>query len=336
MTLLRPIRVMLVDDHAVVRSGLGAFLLAFDDLELVGEAGGGEEAMARCRVLQPDVILMDLVMPGVDGAATTKAIRQAFPQVQVVALTSYKEEGLVQRALDAGAIGYLLKNVTAEDLAEAIRNAHAGQPTLAPEAEEALTGSATETSAGLPTGMVTFLFTDIEGSSQLLEAYPNEMPAALARHHDILRESITGHNGYIFLVVGDAFCAAFAQAKDALLAALEAQRRLESEPWMAVGRLRVRMGLHTGPGEVEGREYLPGLTPVRVQRVMSAGHGGQVLLTATTAELVGQDLPSGVTLHDLGTQRMRGLGQPERIYQLLAPGLQGEFPPLRVASSQGN
>jgi DNA-binding NarL/FixJ family response regulator len=327
---------MLVDDHAVVRSGLGAFLLAFDDLELVGEAGGGEEAIARCRVLLPDVILMDLVMPGMDGATATRAIRQAFPQVQVVALTSYKEEGLVQRALDAGAIGYLLKNVTAEELAEAIRAAHAGRPTLAPEAEEALIGATTETSAGLPTGTVTFLFTDIEGSSQLLEAHPKEMPAALARHHDILRESIIGHNGVIFLVVGDAFCAAFSQAEDALGAALEAQKRLESELWQGIGQLRVRMGLHTGAVDVEGGEYLPGLTPVRVQRVMSAGHGGQVLLTATTADLVGHRLPPGTTLQDLGTQRMRGLGQPERIYQLLAPGLQGEFPPLRVASSEGN
>jgi NarL family two-component system response regulator LiaR len=140
----KPIRVILVDDHAVVRSGLGAFLLAFDDLELVGEAGGGEEAVRLCGQVRPDVVLMDLVMPGMDGAAATHAIRERFPQIQVIALTSFKEEDLVQGALEAGAIGYLLKNVSAGQLADAIRAAHAGRPTLAPEAAQALIRSARE------------------------------------------------------------------------------------------------------------------------------------------------------------------------------------------------
>ena len=138
MTKPTPIRVMLVDDHAVVRSGLAAFLLAFDDLELVGEAAGGEEAVRLCERLRPDVVLMDLVMPGMDGAAATRAIRERCPQIQVIALTSFKEQELVQGAMEAGAIGYLLKNVTADELADAIRKAHAGRPTLAPEAAQAL------------------------------------------------------------------------------------------------------------------------------------------------------------------------------------------------------
>ena len=133
-----PIRVLLVDDHAVVRSGLGAFLLAYDDLELVGEAGGGQEAVRLCEKLQPEVVLMDLVMPGMDGAAATRAIRERWPEIQIIALTSFKEKELVQGALQAGAIGYLLKNVSAKGLADAIRAAHAGQPTLAPEAASAL------------------------------------------------------------------------------------------------------------------------------------------------------------------------------------------------------
>jgi len=135
---------MLVDDHAVVRSGLGAFLLAFDDLELVGEAGGGEEAVRLCEQLQPDVVMMDLVMPGMDGAAATRAIRERWPQVQVVALTSFKEKDLVEGALQAGAIGYLIKNVSADELADAIRAAAAGRPTLAPEAAQALIQAATQ------------------------------------------------------------------------------------------------------------------------------------------------------------------------------------------------
>ncbi|GAB4152334.1 MAG: response regulator transcription factor [Candidatus Promineifilaceae bacterium] len=138
MNLSKPIRVMIVDDHAVVRRGLAAFLSVFDDLELVGEASGGDEAVALCRQYQPDVVLMDLVMPGTDGAAATRSIRQICPQVQVIALTSFREENLVQGALQAGAISYLLKNVSADYLAQAIRDAYAGQPTLAPEATEAL------------------------------------------------------------------------------------------------------------------------------------------------------------------------------------------------------
>ena len=139
-----PIRVFLVDDHAVVRSGLSAFLLAFDELELVGEASSGEKALQLCQEIQPDVVLMDLVMPGMDGAAATHAIRERCPDTQVIALTSFKEQELVHGALEAGAIGYLLKNVSAAELADAIRAAHAGLPTLAPEATQALMSVARE------------------------------------------------------------------------------------------------------------------------------------------------------------------------------------------------
>jgi two-component system, NarL family, response regulator LiaR len=134
----KPIRVMLVDDHAVVRSGLKAFLMVFDDLELVGEASSGQEAVQQMERAQPDVILMDLVMPDMDGAATTRAIRTRWPGVQVVALTSFREDELVKNVLQAGAIGYLLKNVGADELADAIRSAFAGRPTLAPEAAQVL------------------------------------------------------------------------------------------------------------------------------------------------------------------------------------------------------
>jgi len=135
---MTPIRVMLVDDHAVVRSGLATFLLTCDDMELVGEAENGEQALARCPLLKPDVVLMDLVMPGMDGATTTRRLREVCPDAQVIVLTSFKEQELVQGALQAGAIGYLLKDVTAAELASAIRAASMGKPTLAPEAAQAL------------------------------------------------------------------------------------------------------------------------------------------------------------------------------------------------------
>jgi NarL family two-component system response regulator LiaR len=137
------IRVMIVDDHKVVRKGLRAFLMSFDDLEMVGEASSGEEALRLCGQFQPDVMLMDLVMPVMDGAAATEAIRARYPQVRIIALTSFPEEDLVERALKAGAISYLLKNVEADDLANAIRAAYAGRSTLAPEAAQALIHAAT-------------------------------------------------------------------------------------------------------------------------------------------------------------------------------------------------
>ena len=134
----RRIRVLVVDDHEMVRHGLATFLQAFDDLELAGEAADGDEALRQCAALRPDVILMDLKMPGLDGVEAICAIRSRFSGVRVVALTSFREEGLVQRALQAGAISYLLKNVSADELAAAIRAAHAGRSTLAPEATQDL------------------------------------------------------------------------------------------------------------------------------------------------------------------------------------------------------
>ena len=134
----KPIRIVIVDDHAVVRSGLKAFLMVFDDMELVGEASSGQEAIHLVERSQPDVMLMDMIMPDMDGAATTRVIRERFPGVQIVALTSFREDELVKNALQAGAIGYLLKNVGADELADAIRSAAAGRPTLAAEAAQVL------------------------------------------------------------------------------------------------------------------------------------------------------------------------------------------------------
>jgi len=138
MTEPRPIRVMIVDDHPVVRDGLKSMLLAFDDLELVGEAGDGNQAVACCRRNQPDVILMDMVMPGMDGVAATRAILNDCPRMKIIILTSFVEDSVVQDALEAGAIGYQLKNASINALAEAIRSAYAGQSVLSPEATTAL------------------------------------------------------------------------------------------------------------------------------------------------------------------------------------------------------
>jgi NarL family two-component system response regulator LiaR len=133
---------MLVDDYLMVRQGLATFLTVFDDLQLVGEVESGKAAIELCAQVLPDVILMDMVMPEMDGASATRAIRQQFPHVQVIALTSFKEGELIKNALEAGAIGYLLKDVSADELARAIRAAHAGRVTLSPEVAQSLVETA--------------------------------------------------------------------------------------------------------------------------------------------------------------------------------------------------
>ncbi len=138
-----PIRVLIVDDNAAVRSALATFLLAFDDLELVGEAASGQDAIDLCLHAQPNVVLMDLAMPGMGSAAAIRAIRSRWPQVQVIALTTFQDIDLAREAVEAGASCCLLKNVTADELAAAIRAAHAGRATLAPEATQALVQGAT-------------------------------------------------------------------------------------------------------------------------------------------------------------------------------------------------
>ncbi len=184
----------------------------------------------------------------------------------------------------------------------------------------------------IPTDSVTFLFTDIQGSTRLWEQHPEAMKAALARHDAILRQAIESHGGHVFKTVGDGFCAAFTSAPDAVLAALDAQRALhaEAQNTSAGGPIiRVRMGLHSGAVETRDNDYFgPPLN--RVTRLMSAGHGGQTLLSAVTDELVRGHLPPGVELRDLGERRLKDLTRPEHIYQLLASDLPAEFPPLRA------
>jgi len=140
----QPIRVLLVDDHTMVRRGLATILKVFDDLQLAGEAENAEAAIQLCGEVEPDVVLMDMVLPGMDGATATRTIRQQFPQVQVIALTSFKEGALIKNALQAGAIGYLLKDVSADELAQAIRAAYAGRATLSPDVAQVLVHAASQ------------------------------------------------------------------------------------------------------------------------------------------------------------------------------------------------
>jgi len=187
----------------------------------------------------------------------------------------------------------------------------------------------------LPTGTVTFFFTDIEGSTRLWEQYPEAMKKALARHDALLRAAIEAHDGYVFKTVGDAFCAAFDTAPDALAAALAAQRALHAEAWGEVGSIRVRIALHTGAAEEREGDYF-GQPLNRVARLLSAGHGGQVLLSQTIYDLVRDALPAGASLRDLGERRLKDLQRPERIFQLVVPDLPADFPSLKTLDNRPN
>jgi NarL family two-component system response regulator LiaR len=143
---LEPIRVMTVDDHQILRGGLKFLLLAFEDIELVGEARSGPEALGLCDELDPDVVLMDMMMPGMDGAAATQAIKEQHPEIQVLVLSGFSDAAGVREAMRAGAVGYLLKDVSIDELADGIRAAHAGKPTLATEAARALVEAGTQPS----------------------------------------------------------------------------------------------------------------------------------------------------------------------------------------------
>ncbi len=180
-----------------------------------------------------------------------------------------------------------------------------------------------------PTGVVTFLFTDIEGSTRLWETQPEAMPVSLRRHDELLRERSVAHHGYVFKTVGDAFCVAFAEADDALRAALAIQQAVGVESWTVEGGIRVRMTLHTGTAEERDGDYF-GPTLNRVARLLSAGHGGQTLLSLATEQLVSFNLPDGVELIDLGQQYLKDLSRPEHVFQLAGPGLGRDFRPLNT------
>ena len=186
-----------------------------------------------------------------------------------------------------------------------------------------------------PVGTVTFLFTDIEGSTVRWEQHPQAMKVAQSLHDNILRDAIEANGGYIFQTIGDAFCAAFPTAPQAVAAASSAQRALFRQDWGEVGTLRVRMALHTGDaGSTDGTYSGPAFD--RTARLLPIGHGGQTLLTLTTEQLVRELLPSGTTLLDMGERRFRDLLHSEHVFSLQVEGLPHEFPPLKTLEGTPN
>jgi class 3 adenylate cyclase len=181
----------------------------------------------------------------------------------------------------------------------------------------------------LPSGTVTFLFTDVDGSTQLLKRLRERYGEALADHRRLLRAVFSEHGGHEIDTQGDAFFVAFGRAKDGVRAAVAAQRALAEHPWSAGDEVRVRMALHTGEPELSGEGYV-GLGVHRASRICSAGHGGQILLSRSTAGVFDEDEIPGVTLKDLGDRRLKDLDRAERIYQVVADGLRHDFPALNT------
>jgi predicted ATPase/class 3 adenylate cyclase len=189
----------------------------------------------------------------------------------------------------------------------------------------------------LPSGTVTFFFTDIEGSTKLSQEFPNETPGLIARHNEILDRTIQKYNGFVFQIVGDAFCAAFHTAIDAINAALEAQRTLYNENW-SPAPLKVRMGIHTGIAQLRDADAKEGsysgyTTLALTQRIMSAGHGGQILLSQGTHDLIKDALPEQAELRDMGERRLKNIQRLEHVYQLAVPDLPSDFAPINTLES---
>jgi predicted ATPase/class 3 adenylate cyclase/tetratricopeptide (TPR) repeat protein/DNA-binding XRE family transcriptional regulator len=213
--------------------------------------------------------------------------------------------------------------------------APAGQPAEPMPPSHNVAPSASVCHTALPKGTVTFLFTDIEGSTQLWEHDPQAMNDALTRHDALLCAIVEAHHGIVFKLVGDSVHAVFTRASDALVAALAAQRAVAKELWGRPYPLRVRMALHTGCADERDRDYFgPSLN--RLARLLAAGHGGQILLSRATTELVADSLPSDVKLRDLGVYRLRNLTRPEHLFQVVAPDLPCDFPLLRGLGAHPN
>lgn len=301
-----PIRVLIADDHEVVRQGLRLFLDLQDGLRVVGEARDGAEAAVLAETGEPDVVVMDLSMPNVDGVEATRLVRRARPAAKVLVLSSFVDERLIP-ALRAGADGYLTKDAGAEQLAQAIRAVHRGDPVFCPEVVRRVAREIIRES-GRPTGTVTVVFTDIVGSTEVLERLGEEDARRLFRDHDALvRSLVESHSGTEVEKEGDSFMLAFSGARPAVQCACAIQRTFADHA------LDVRTGINTGDVVAEDDRYF-GRTIYLAARVSARARGGQILVSDVTRALVG-DLPD-VQFADRGEHELKGLSGVHRLWEV--------------------
>jgi class 3 adenylate cyclase len=201
-------------------------------------------------------------------------------------------------------------------------------PSELPARSRGASGENVEAMASLPAGTVTFLFSDIEGSTRLLQRLGDGYGDLVAQHRRVMREAATAAGGTEIDAQGDAFFFSFARARDAAAGALAAQRELGGTDWPADAEVKVRMGLHTGEPTLGDEGYV-GLDVVRGARIAAAAHGGQILVSETTRALLPSELPDGARVVELGEHSLKDLDRPERLFQLVAPGLTETFPQPR-------
>jgi len=307
------ISVLIADDHAVVRQGLRLFLDLQDDITVVGEAADGVEAVDQARTLIPDIVLMDLVMPRLDGIQAIIGVRDASPDTRVLVLTSFAEDDKLFPALRAGAAGYMMKDVAPEQLAEAIRTVHRGEPLLHPEVTRRLMRQSAEARRE-PEGTVTVLFTDIQDSTPIVQKMGDEQSRVLFREHDsLLREAVKRHGGLEVKHQGDGLMIAFSSARRAVRCAIDIQRAVARHNQKQFGpELLVRIGLNTGEAIAEEHDYF-GEAVILASRIRDSAGGGQILVSEITRGLVGAN---GIQFSDRGEHQLKGLHGRYRLYEV--------------------
>jgi class 3 adenylate cyclase len=307
-----PIKVLIADDHAVVRNGLKMLLELEDDIVVAGEAADGREAVNEAQRLCPDVVLMDLTMPELDGIQATKLLQEACPTAKVLVLTSIVEDSQIVAAVRAGAAGYLLKEASPEEVSESVRAVHRGEPLLHPDAARSLMRELSHPSR-VPEGTVTILFTDIEGSAQVFDRLGDEAARVLLRDHDrVVRDVVETHGGVEVKHQGDGVMLAFSSARRALLCAVDIQAStVERNASHPDEPLLVRIGLNTGDVISEDDDYF-GSSVIAAARIAGAAQGGEILLSEATKAVAGR---IRVPLLDRGRHELRGLNQTTRLYE---------------------
>jgi class 3 adenylate cyclase len=278
------------------------------DVEVVGEAENGAVAVERAEELRPDVVVMDVVMPELDGIEATKALRESAPDVKVLALSTFGDEDHVLPTLAAGAAGFLTKDTRPEEIAQAIRTVHRGDPVLCTEATRRVL-KRVHGDRARPEGTVTVLFTDIENSTPLVERLGDEQARELFLEHDrLVREALERTGGVEVEREGDKFMLAFSSARGAVRCAVEIQLALERSRMP----LRVRTGVNTGDVIAEERGYF-GRAIFIASRVADAAAGGQILVSEVTRTLVGDD---SLGFRDHGRHELKGLKGHHHLFEV--------------------
>lgn len=307
-----PIKVLIADDHAVVRNGLKMLLELEDDIVVAAEAADGRQAVEEANRVAPDVVLMDLTMPELGGIEATKLLRETCPDAKVLVLTSIVEDSQILAAVRAGAIGYLLKEASPEEVSESVRAVYRGEPLLHPDAARSLMRELTQPSR-VPEGTVTILFTDIEGSAGVFDRLGDDAAHKLLREHDrVVREVVETHGGVEVKHQGDGLMLAFSSARRALLCAVDVQAStIERNASRADNPLLIRIGLNTGDVISEDDDYF-GSSVIAAARIAGVAKGGEILLSEATKAVAGR---VRVPLVDRGVHELRGLSETCRLYE---------------------